>query len=76
MNDEKNVEEMTREELEQELSYLRTKYIWGIQPEDLAAVACDNESIPPNTGTYSTEEMSDDALRAKLFESQKGKFAM
>ena len=72
----KDVKQMTREELEMEVAYLRNKYIWGLQPEDFAAaVISENDYVSENKVVY-TEEMSDDDLRAKLFNNHHGIFTI
>lgn len=71
----KDVKEMTREELEMEVAYLRSKYIWGLQPEDFVAAVADDENKQFKKAViYSEEEFSDEELRNKLRENQIGSF--
>ena len=52
------------------------KYIWGLQPEDFAAaVISENDYVSENKVVY-TEEISDDDLRAKLFNNHHGIFTI
>ena len=75
MGEDKNVKDMTREELEMEVAYLRGKYIWGLQPEDFVAAVADDENEQFKKATiYSEEEFSDEELRNKLRENQIGSF--
>lgn len=77
MYNEKNVEEMTREELQLEVLTLRTKYIWGLQPEDFAVAVTDDDDWPlKNVVIYSAEELSDADLRLKLYENHKHWFTI
>jgi len=77
MYNEKNVEEMTREELQLEVLSLRTKYIWGLQPEDFAVAVTDDNDWPlRNTVIYSAEEFSDADLRLKLYKNHKDWFTV
>lgn len=75
MKNETKVENMTREELEMEVAYLRGKYIWGLQPEDfVAAVTDDKNKCFKDAIIYSQEEFSDKELRDKLRENHEKTF--
>ena len=77
MGEDKNVEEMTREELQLEVLALRTKYIWGLQPEDFAVAVIDDDNWSlKNTVIYSHEELSDADLRLKLYKNHKSWFTI
>lgn len=74
MGEDKNIKDMTREELEIEVVHLRTQYIWGLEPEDFAAAG--EDMWPEDTVIYSQEEFSNDALRTKLFDNHKNCYFM
>lgn len=52
------------------------KYIWGLQPEDLAAATISDSDYASDGKTVYPEEVTDDELRQKLFANHHGVFSI